>query len=64
MPNALLKARATCVGRAPIRSAATAYVIAAGGSLINRWIASPRAHRLLSLGLAAILALSVLYGWV
>jgi threonine/homoserine/homoserine lactone efflux protein len=37
---------------------------AAGGSLINRWIASPRAHRLLSLGLGAVLALSVLYVWV
>jgi threonine/homoserine/homoserine lactone efflux protein len=37
---------------------------AAGGSIINRWITRPRARRLVSLGLAAVLAVSVLYVWL
>ena len=37
---------------------------AAGGSVLNRFVASDRAHRLVSIGLAAILALTVAYIWI
>jgi threonine/homoserine/homoserine lactone efflux protein len=42
----------------------TAAAWAAGGTVISGLIASPRAHRALSVGLAALLAASVIYLWI
>ncbi len=42
----------------------TASVWAAGGTILNRFITSKRAHRALSLGLALLLATTVAYIWI
>jgi threonine/homoserine/homoserine lactone efflux protein len=42
----------------------TAALWAAGGSALNRLIAGERSHRIVSLGLAALLTATVVYVWV
>jgi threonine/homoserine/homoserine lactone efflux protein len=42
----------------------SAAIWAAGGSALNQFVASERAHRLVSVGLAAVLAVTVVYIWI
>ena len=42
----------------------SASIWAAGGGLLSRFLTGGRAHRIVSLGLAALLALTVVYVWL